>query len=99
MGFFTKCEDAFTKERLELSFQRSQTNFEDGWQYATRHPVEAALVVGSLMALSTCYPEMLLTFLCVTALALICFNLFSPPTISDAVTSVGNDFSSWIRSI
>ena len=88
MAFFDDCITAFTPERLELSFKRSQKNLEDGWQYATRHPVEAALVVGSLITLSICYPEMLLTLLCVTALALICFNLFRPPTASENLGSI-----------
>ena len=90
MAFFDDCITAFTPERLELSFKRSQKNLEDGWQYATRHPVEAALVVGSLITLSICYPEMLLTLLCVTALALICFNLFSPPTVVESASSFFN---------
>jgi hypothetical protein len=84
MSFF----DAFTENRAELAFKRTQKNINDTWRYASKHPMEAAIVVGSLATLMILMPAPVLLLLAVSALALICFNLFNPETLCEQASSV-----------
>jgi len=81
MSFF----DAFTEQRAQLAMRRTQKNLEDGWAFASRHPVQAALVMGSLLTLMVFTPAPVVLALLVSALALICFNLFNPPSSLERV--------------
>ena len=78
MSFF----DAFTEERAQLAFDRTKKNIEYGCKYASKHPVESALVIGSLVTLMVFIPAPVMLALLVSALALICFNLFTPQSHS-----------------
>ena len=76
MSFF----DAFTEKRAQLAFNRTKQNIDDGWKFASKHPVEAALVIGSLVTLMVFMPAPVVLALLASALALICVNLFTPPS-------------------
>ena len=83
MSFF----DAFTEERAELALKRTQKNIDDCWRKASRHPVEAALVIGSLVTLAVFAPAPVLSLLLISALALLCLNLFTPPSNGERMRS------------
>ena len=84
MKFF----DAFTEDRARLAFDRTQKNFEKGCKFASSHPVGAALAIGSLAALMVFMPVPVMLALLVGALALICFNLFTPPSPVERMSSM-----------
>lgn len=84
-GVFMSFFDAFTEERAQLALRRTQKNIEDSWRYASRHPVEAALVIGSLVTLMVFAPAPVMLMLSISALSLICFNLLNPPSNSDHI--------------
>ncbi len=84
MSFF----DGFTEERARLALIRTQKNIADVSQWLSRHPVEAAVVIGSLVTLMVFTPAPVVLALLVSALALICFNLFNPPSNSENFRAV-----------
>ncbi len=76
MSFF----DESAHKRAELALNRTYKNFENAGKYAYQHPVEASLIIGSLVAVAVYFPVPVIIALCISALLLISFNLFKDPT-------------------
>ncbi len=76
MSFF----DAFTEGRAQLAFHRTKRNIDDGLRYLSKHQVETAVVIGSLVPLMLFMPASVMLSLLVSAFVLICFNLLTPPS-------------------
>ena len=79
MGFF----DSFTKEKTQLALNRTRKNMENTWKYASKNPAEAALCIGFLVTFMAFFSLPTLLLLCVSALALLCFNLFNPASMQE----------------
>lgn len=85
MGFF---DEAFTEERAELAARRTKRQFE----YACKHPEVAVPVIGALAALMVYMPAPIMIGLLVSALALMCANLFTPPKNIETFETVVSTF-------
>jgi hypothetical protein len=77
--------DFFTPERVELAGYRTLKNIKDAQKYACAHSLEAALVVGAVFTLAVFFPAPVLLGVCLSALALIAFNLFKEPTLAEGI--------------
>lgn len=66
----------FTEERAQRAFDRTRKNLDDAGKYAAKHPVEASLLVAGLVIAAVYFPAPAVLALCISALALICLNLF-----------------------
>lgn len=82
--------DFFTPDRVELAGRRTLKNIKDAQEYACAHPLEAALVVGAVFTLAVFFPAPVLLGVCLSALALIAFNLFKEPTRAEKAENFFN---------
>lgn len=73
--------------KADLALRRTRKNIEAGWTYASNNPVEAALIAGSLIALTIYMPAPVILTLCFSMLALLCVNLFKDATFTESVSS------------
>ena len=83
----------FTPERLNLAMLRTEKQFHDAKKYAFQNQVQASGLVGAAFLVGLYFPGSFVFTLCVSALALICFNLFKEPGIIEVATLTAYELS------
>lgn len=84
----------FTRERIELAVRRTEKQFQDAKRCAFQNQVQASAMVGAAFLLALYFPGSVVFTLCVSALALICFNLFKKPDAREVASFVASDLAS-----
>lgn len=84
----------FTRERIELAVRRTERQFQDTKKYAFQNQVQASAVVGVAFLAAMYFPGSVVLALCVSALALICFNLCKKPNTREVATEAAAEFAS-----
>ncbi len=76
MNFF----EYWTDDRINSAARRTQRDISNAFNYASRHPVEAALSVGTLVTLAIYAPGPVVLTLLISALVLFYLNSASAPS-------------------
>ena len=71
----------FTEERAQLALNRTRKNFEDADRYVLKNPAKTSVLVGSLAVAAVFFPAPVVLALCISALALLCYNLIQPDSL------------------
>lgn len=78
----------FKSDRKQLAFQRMNNQYNSVKNYALNHTLQTSVIVGSAFMLALYFPGPFLLALCLSALALICFNLVKAPTVREQMQSL-----------
>ncbi len=78
----------FKSDRAQIAFRRMNNQYNGVKNYALNHALQASVIVGSAVMLALYFPGPALLALCLSALALICFNLVKPPNVREQMPSL-----------